>query len=72
MLTSDYRYYSGIVMPWPLLASVASLALVLALLARALVTFVTQKSAEDDGTKPFSALPGPRSYPLVGNGTGEG
>ena len=59
-------------MPWPLLASVGSLALVLALLARALVTFVTQKSAEDDGLKPFSALPGPRSYPLVGNGTGEG
>ena len=58
-------------MPWPLLAGVA-LALLLALLARALVTFVTQKSAEDDGLKPFSALPGPRSYPLVGNGTGEG
>ena len=72
MLTSDYRYYSSSVMPWPLLAGVCCLALLLALLARALVTFVTQKSAEDDGTKPFSALPGPRSYPLVGNGTGEG
>ena len=71
MLTSDYRYYSGSVMPWPLLAGVA-LALLLALLARALVTIFTQKSAEDDGTRPFSALPGPRSYPLVGNGTGEG
>ena len=69
VLTSGYS--SG-EMTWPLLAGVACLALLLALLARALLTLSTQKSAKDDGLKLFSSLPGPRSYPLVGNGAGEG